>query len=144
LNTNSENTIFIIQAETCENLNISGNGRKAVLCVTDEEGFGESRKTLLTKMLSAVGLDPGQDVWIALIANGQTINPALLAMHYSQMIVFGLPPESVSLNINHHNYKVIRLDQARVLFCDSLAILETSQDKKKLLWESLKSMFDIK
>lgn len=144
MNTITKNTIFAIPGEVSENLIITGNGRRGVLCVTTAEGFGESQKTLLFRMITAVGLDPEEDVWIVQTDKNRAINPSLLSLSYRYVIIFGLPPSAVSLNINHQMYKVCVLDQSKALFCDPLAVLESSQDKKKLLWESLQLMFGLK
>lgn len=144
MSTDNTQSVFIIPEIHADNVSISGPDTSSILCIVNAKEYGAPQENLLKKMMSAVNLSLESDVMLMNLDEGQIINPAMLQLDYRIIIVFGSDPARVSLNICYKPYHICPLDQRRALFCDALTVLESSQDKKKQLWEALKNLFDIK
>ena len=58
-------------------------------------------------------------------------------------IIFGVQRDQLMLQCEVHLYYPITVDHRKLLFCDSLTVLNTDGEKKKALWGCLKEHFNI-
>ena len=62
-------------------------------------------------------------------------------MPFKTMILFGVKPEQLQLNINYTKYLPFQFRDTWILASDSLPELDGNEPSKKLLWIALKKIF---
>ena len=118
-----------------------GNGSKGlVVAVALEEASGGEMETL-QKMIAAIRYDIKEDVTILRIPSGQQFPLTALEMGWQDLLVFGLSPASVGLQIEHLQEKILFLESRKALFSPSLREINSSIPKKQALWRLLQEMF---
>ena len=118
-----------------------GNGSKGlVVAVALEEASGGEMETL-QKMIAAIRYDINEDVTILRIPSGQQFPLTALEMGWQDLLVFGLSPASVGLQIEHLQEKILFLESRKALFSPSLREINSSIPKKQALWRLLQEMF---
>jgi DNA polymerase III psi subunit len=104
--------------------------------------ISESEKTLLVKIIGAVGLTIEQ---IDLIELGkiQTLDyQSLLSQNITKKFIsFGVGLGKINWNILLNIYQPKNINGIDILLSDELRVLESNLDLKKKLWEALKTMF---
>ena len=118
-----------------------GKGSKGlVVAVALEEASGGEMETL-QKMIAAIRYDIKEDVTILRIPSGQQFPLTALEMGWQDLLVFGLSPASVGLQIEHLQEKILFLESRKALFSPSLREINSSIPKKQALWRLLQEMF---
>lgn len=100
----------------------------------------------LTKMMSAVKINLSDHCNLINIKSGQkvSIQPTLRHNHNNKLLFFGIPPQSVLLDLNIPPYHCITLLNHQLLFTDTLAQVMPSKERKAKLWIEMKYMFKLK
>lgn len=102
----------------------------------------ESQRTFLGKILEAVKLDM-EDV---ALVNASFLHskqfPLLKEMKAKVWLSFGVVDEALPLDTNTQPYKIIKTGDASLLLANTLEEIEASRDKKVLLWNNLKLLFN--
>jgi hypothetical protein len=116
--------------------------RKALILVQAEPEFAGNRD-FLTKVLSAVQLDLERDALLATATPGTALRlmPDLRKNQTEYVLVFGIPPAQLGLNIETSLYRTVFFYGIHWLFADKLSALEPDRAKKGLLWTALKQLF---
>jgi len=91
-------------------------------------------------IIKAIQRDPVKDVWILKVSEiQQNLNEILPWLHC--IILLGMEPAMVGLPLPYEKYKVFRFNKFSVICTDSLKEIFEDQDKKKILWNTLKAEF---
>lgn len=121
---------------------MTGAFEKKFLILMEVEDENEPNTILLKNILNAINIEFPTDVKIGYLASDQSYQLlSFLQSHQPKTIlIFGLQPKILSLNIAFRPYDLIQLHECQWIFADSLS--KISQDKllKKNLWEALKRL----
>jgi hypothetical protein len=116
-------------------------GSTLILCSNDQ---GQSQQTaFLEKILQAVQVELGKQAFLIRLTASEKISSSsyLEVPAISKILVFGLPPEQIGLQIEVTPYELFHFCDRQMLFADSLADISSKKSLKRLLWEALKVLF---
>lgn len=114
-----------------------------VLLLADED-LSPSDLLFLERILKAVNLDiAGVDLLNVYGVSDVDFAAVLRHKHINHFITFGVPFQRINLDIMMDRYHPIRFDGITFLMADSLPVIEANQALKKLLWNSLKRVFEL-
>jgi len=119
----------------------SGNAQsKVFVCFPDDENVPDQ---LLEKILAAVNLKFPEDLLILRKTPNEPFSfSALMSrVQLEKILVFGLAPQQLGLQIIVHNYQPFQLNNCTFLFADDLKIIAADKLLKVRLWEALKHIF---
>jgi hypothetical protein len=122
---------------------LGGNG-KNILILTDHDSsdqFPESQRTFLIKILQAIHLSLED---IAIVSQQTNYTKALFLTDFNPKIIIFIEtsPSLLDKALNDEKYVIGKHPDYLYLYTDSLAAIENDQEKKKLLWKNLKSLFN--
>jgi len=110
-----------------------------VLNVSD---WTDQTKELLLKMLKAVKLNDNQFQIIPVSSDKSISSESLISLSENcKILVFGLTPKDIHMNIKAVLYQTTKLEGASILFSDSLSTLIQKPELKKPLWTALQTIF---
>ncbi len=113
-----------------------------VLLLADED-LSPSDLLFLERILKAVNLDiEGVDLLNVYGVSDVDFAAVLRHKYINHFITFGVPFQRINLDIMMDRYQPVRFDGITFLMADSLPVIEANQTLKKLLWNSLKRIFD--
>ncbi|MBK8556653.1 MAG: hypothetical protein IPL65_13180 [Lewinellaceae bacterium] len=97
----------------------------------------------LTKVLAAVQINLEQDTLFVPLKQGEThgIAAALKAKQPERVLVFGLPPLALQLNLQVPKYQPFDFYNCSWLWADTLAQIEQDKALKTRLWQALQQLF---
>jgi hypothetical protein len=91
-------------------------------------------------IIKAIQRDPVKDVWIVKLSEiQQNLNEILPYIHF--IMLLGIDPQKTGLPLPYDKYKIFRFNTFSVLCTDSLKDIFEIQEKKKMLWNALKTEF---
>lgn len=110
-----------------------------VLSQTEDKDLLES---FLPKILQAVKIDM-QTESLSIIHSNYPINilDQIKDLGVKNVISFGVSPKDLTLNLNPQLYTLLDISKVKFLFADKLDVISKQQDRKKLLWNHLQTIF---
>jgi hypothetical protein len=99
----------------------------------------ESRKTLIA-IINAMKLDAKSDVNYAFVNDDNNIYCEDLLDGVKLVILFGIPPEQLNININEIKYHLLKLEKYNLIYCDDMAMLNNNKALKMKLWNIIKDI----
>ena len=123
---------------------IGNNAKGVVVLVTlpDAAFRALPQQEFLQKILAAIGLAPADVAFVNNISGQLTqFEDLQAALEVNYIISFA---SRIDTNHPHDKftlYKPVVVDQVPIVFSQSLAVLDTDQEQKKLLWQALKQVF---
>jgi len=137
----SYNTIVYQIPEVPSSIVSTGNGSKGlVVAVAQEDASGAEMETL-RKMITAIRYDMEDDAVILSIPRGSQFPLSAWDKEWQDLLVFGVSPSVLGLQIEHLQEKILVLENRRALFCPSLKEINGIIPKKQTLWRLLQEMF---
>lgn len=135
--------LFRIPTDTKAVTKVKGQGKKGLLVIAYLEDLSEDNQSKLGQILNAIKHDPTTDIkMVGIQDRGVIALSELVRTHDAKaVIVFGLSPIQVSLNIAVKKYEWAHLEGLSVLFSDTIELMKADKDLKNKLWQSLKSQF---
>jgi hypothetical protein len=134
-------TLFNMPDETHSTAETFGCGRQNVLLVVKRDQYSDTESEFLKNIIKAVKLDIAEDCEVLLL--GQ--NRSVIHMHFQKdhevVIVFGLKPDEVGMQISHQLYSILPMGKRLYLFVDELPSIQKDQTLKTKLWNTLKIIF---
>jgi hypothetical protein len=124
-------------------VDLSRNRNQVVIIYNNQQTvyLNPEEEALLTKILGAVKLRL-DDVELVNIHNHRdTLVEILKDKVVNQIISFGIELRDLDIQIPLEAYRITRAEGIDILLADSLFELQLNTDKKKMLWQSLQSMF---
>lgn len=123
----------------------TGAFAQKVMVVLLESDLQKARP-FLEKMMGAAKLNLDQD---ALLIQFNTLQRANIAAEIKnkapeQVLVFGIPPEMLCLNIEAKKYQPLFFLNTQWVFADNLATLEPDKNLKTALWTAMQVVFKLK
>ena len=114
-----------------------------VLLLADED-LSPSDLLFLERILKAVNLDiSGVDLLNVYGVSDVDFAAVLRHKHIHHFITFGVPFQRINLDIMMDRYQPVRFDGITFLMADSLPVVEANPTLKRLLWNSLKRVFEL-
>lgn len=102
--------------------------------------LSEDISSPLFKMLEVVGKqDSTQIIEPKLALPFRDIQRRYAPKH---VIVFGLSPLELKLNISARRNQIIQFESERIIFCEGVELM-TDRAKKKALWQQLQNLFEL-
>jgi hypothetical protein len=116
--------------------------RKTWVCHNADDDLGQSL-VFLGKIMAAVQLDLSQAVCICPVdsAMGVPIIKGITAYKPKQVIVFGVNPGLLGLNVAVQSYQALNFYGTDWIFADALSKIEADKDLKGKLWTAMKQIF---
>ncbi len=125
--------------------NIFGSNQKGIVVVysiNTEEFNSENAKDFLEKIVKAIGLNLEQDtLCVPLTQDIPCSFRSLSEFNAKHLFVFGRTPRQMGIQAKIVNYEPVRLNDCNIFFADNLHELSNNQNKKRALWNYLKSVF---
>jgi hypothetical protein len=120
-----------------------GSFARKILVLAQAEPEFAGNRDFLEKVLSAVQINLERDTLLAIAESGTPLRlmPELRKNQTEFVLVFGLPPAPLGLNIEAPLYRAVFFYGIHWLFADKLSALEPDRAKKGLLWTALKQLF---
>lgn len=133
-----------IQTEDLMAVNFPKNVGMIVVLAQSEQN--EANLNFLSKIAGSVGFDLSKTVGLLAIPDEMKAfrwNIKKLARIHAiqKILVFGIAPSTLGLNINHLKYRVLIFNTLEVIFSDSLSHLNSNTALKSNLWGCLQLMF---
>ncbi|MCS6929035.1 MAG: hypothetical protein NZM43_06015 [Saprospiraceae bacterium] len=122
---------------------VRGDFQKQVAVIALDEPSKGDKTAFLEKILTAVGLDLHKDTLFAAIQPNRIsgLGCFLREKQPRVVLVFGVAPRDLGMQIELFEYQPIKFHQAIFLRAHALAILETNREFKGRLWNALKKVF---
>ena len=133
--------VFNLPEHNAESFSLIGSEEGKLLVVVDESAFGTEEETMLNNMISAIKFDPKSDISKLILKRGQPIILSYFQRDFKNILVFGITPEQLGLNIEFKSYDILHFEKYRMLVCDSITEIRTVVQKKQMLWARLQEMF---
>lgn len=129
--------------ESLEKLKLPKDGDKITKLLVVHPPINEEEQELMQKIVKAAGFNLTNAVAIELVPKDKLKFGVLQQkLGFQKLISFGILPEQLGLNINCPFYHPIVLGEVELLISEKLLNLK-EKDKKNLLWQSLKLMFNL-
>ncbi len=114
---------------------------KSVLVILKKSDNDVINRQLLEKIMAALKFSLVDDCHLYEVEEDLHLSNVIKG--YQKIIVFGLEPKSIGLNMPYHPYKINQLEDRKLLFSHTLGELKIDDKKKGILWKSLQVMFDL-
>lgn len=102
----------------------------------------EKAQNFLSKIVGAIQLDFENDTLsIALTQDTTCSFRSLKEFDVKHLFVFGRTPAQLGIQASITPYQMLKINDCHLFFADDLNELAASQNKKRLLWNHLKSTF---
>ncbi len=122
-----------------------GSNQKGICFVYEcKDSLEEVQKArdFLKKIVGAIRLDFEQDTLSLNVTQDNTCSfRSLKEFNVKHLFVFGRTPSDLGIQAAIPMYKAMTINECAVFFADDLDNLIANQDKKRLLWNHLKSTF---
>ncbi len=118
------------------------NEKYSLIIALDQDAKGATEMDTLQKIISAIGYDLHRDV---ILLENQLVNSIELQRQYQvkAVISFGVPLSNLGINIQSKLYEPLIMRDIGILKVEDLSLISKDKNKKLLLWNSLKLMFNL-
>ena len=95
---------------------------------------------LVQKILGAINIQDLNEIKLLYLkgSDGISLFDLVKDTSVNRIISFGFPAAQLGLHIDHRPYEIVSFRSLSLIICADLAIISTSPDHKKALWNSLK------
>jgi len=122
---------------------VEGSANKKLLLLLNQSDQQPELIAFLTKILGAVKYDLSQDAGLLVVTPATQLSLVAYCRHASmeQVIIFGLSPKDLMLNINVVKNQPLSMSGVQFLFTDPLAEMQNNAALKKPFWGAMQGMF---
>lgn len=114
------------------------NGKDVIIATASE--LTSEEKTFLSKILTSIKLDL-KDVVLVNLKNSPPFHQLKSKFQVKRVVLFGLTPAQLGLNIAHENYQPLHFMNTVILPADSLQTIHDNDSSKTQLWKAMKKIF---
>jgi len=134
--------IYDIPEPTAAQNLLLGKNKKNVLIVLNKDEYS-NHLDLVQKIIGAIGLNVHQDCAIYQLAeeNYVKFSDIKSTIDIEKAIFFGIELDKLGLQIELKQNKIIRFSNTLILKTFTLSELQIDNQKKRTLWNALKSLF---
>ncbi len=118
---------------------IQGNNAKLLVIIPDISSDEASRATLMS-IITAMNLNAKTEVTYLFITESNIISILDLCKKVSLVILFGIDPEQISLNITPTYYRLFDLTRFKLIICHSIFDMNKDKNLKLKLWNIIKEI----
>jgi len=136
-----KNTVYTIPDFDQQALKIEGKGLRSLLVITEADSYDTNEEITLKKLVTAIKFDFDNDIYFIKISKNELFSVSNLPLKYNEMIVFGLLPEQIGLNIEFRMYEILPFEHSRIMISDSIRQINAIPQNKQQLWVKLQEMF---
>lgn len=134
--------LFIIPEEKqSAEFTISGNGFKRLVVVIDRDNYDAQEAELLHKMMLAIKYNIKEDVFLIEVDKKTSLSLANLISVWDNLILFGIPPYNLGLNIQYKPYVILPLEEKNVIYVEDLKSISANNSKKQAIWGLFQKLF---
>ena len=140
--------IYDLPETVKEDHNFLGQGNKDVIVIAKADDVGNGIE-FLQSVLSPLGINYPEDPYILITSNPRVSFTGLCQNYdFSKLLLFGVDPKSLGLQISTPFYHPINLVKKQLIFVESIEVFTEEKakggprPKAKNLWLSLKSFFE--
>jgi len=136
--------LFKISDFKNENFKIDGTNTDSVLILSPSFSsvLPAEERAMLSKMLNALKLNI-ENVALCAAAKPPPFHFLKNKIAFTKLLVFGIEPQSIGMNINAEVNRVINFRNTKIVFSETLSTLIGNEKSKGMLWKALKEMFEI-
>ncbi|MBC7885851.1 MAG: hypothetical protein H7X99_10270 [Saprospiraceae bacterium] len=138
-----ENIVFKIPDFDLNTISLQGKGLKKLLVICCFDDFSEVERITLQKMMTAIKYDFENDIYLLLIEKNAQLSLGLLEIDYTDLLIFGIKPESLGFQIEYKLYELLTFEKSRAMILESIREIKAVPSRSKLLWDKLQEMFSI-
>lgn len=120
---------------------ISGKGAKGLLVAFKSEETSSSEMETLERMIAAIKYNMEEDVFTLSLENGKNYPLSNLQISYRDILLFGVEPNLLGLQIETIQDKILYFENCRLLMCPGLKEINAVMARKQKLWQLLQEMF---
>lgn len=131
--------IYSLPEEALSTERLIGNNAREMLVLVEDDDF-KNHGELLGKILGSIGYDIQQDARVVAIHQEEIVNIKCELETTKHLLLFGIKPARVGLNVNSKRRLVI-LEDLVVIRSGTLANIANDSREKRALWEVLKTVF---
>jgi len=129
---------FNLPKDNSAEVDLSG---KDLLVILNQADFDE-HESLLRKILTSINYDFESNAASLILAAEEEINIAKLTReHLSHVLVFGVDPKKLGMNIQVGGYQFYKSETFSILVAHKLTKLQKEKMLKKRLWDALQNEF---
>jgi len=137
-------TIYKIESDNPDLLDIlkeEGASKNELLVIVNEADLTEENKKTLSQLLNAIKYNL-EDSCMLSITKGQqfSINPYIKKHNIKKVLCFGVAPISMGLQIAAGAYRLIEMEEIKLVFSHTLADLNADKQKKIKLWNVIQGI----
>lgn len=141
MNTYNEDQVYQLIDTDPNDLNIMGQGKKKLLILALMENSHESDLATIKKLVAAIKHDFESDLYFTWLQPKDKLSLSGLKLNYNRLLLFGVKPEDIGLNINYQTNTIIKMEDLSLIATDSIIQLNANPKVKTALWEKLQVLF---
>jgi hypothetical protein len=122
---------------------IEGQGTKKMAIILSKSDLNDASETLCKNIMSAIKHDYQQDIYRIIVDPAIPMIVNDLGLPYQRLVVFGLKPKEIGLNIEYIPHFVLSMDAHSIIFTSGLSSMVSDQKLKTQLWTNLQQMLQI-
>ena len=103
--------VFHIPELNPETFSMIGAEEGKLLVIVDEGAFGTDEETMLNNMITAIKFDPKSDISKLILKRGQPIILSYFQRDFKNILVFGITPDQLGLNIEFKSYDILHFEK---------------------------------
>lgn len=111
------------------------------LFVCVENDYNEEVQKMVVGMVKAINLEMDKDIKILQIPKGEETIIFSPSSKLKKIMIFGLDPKRLGLNIVIKPYKIYNFETTSVVLCHKLEAIRNDKTKKMTLWKLLQHLY---
>ena len=137
-------TIYRIKSDNTEaqaSIQQEGACKNQLLIIVREADLNPENRKTLSQMLNAIKYNL-EDSCMITLADEQTlsINPYIHQYDIKRAICFGLSPAVIGLQITATAYRLIEMEELKLVFSHTIGDLNADKQKKIKLWNTIQAL----
>lgn len=143
----AEETLYDLPDEENGNFNFEGQNKKRIVLLFNNpltEKLTGTEKEIVIRMLAGLKSSLEDIAIMNLAVNGSiTFKQIKKKFQINYLTVFDIAPPAIKLNIEAPLYQTIQLENCKLLFCESLIVIDKDKSTKLKFWEQFSQFFTV-
>jgi len=143
----AEETLYDLPDEENGNFNFEGQNKKRIVLLFNNpltEKLTGTEKEIVIRMLAGLKSSLEDIAIMNLAVNGSiTFKQIKKKFQINSLTVFDIAPPAIKLNIETPLYQTIQLENCKLLFCESLIVIDKDKSTKLKFWEQFSQFFTV-
>lgn len=126
--------------EASEHAQLHSQGDNGLMLVCKSADYTDETKEMLSKMLGAIKREVERTTICTTHADQVSISDLLSAHKINALLVFGINPAHLGLNISIPPYQVVDMEGLKIILSHPLTTILNDKAKKISLWQCLQTL----